>query len=588
VRQRLRRLLRRLGPPVAVYNHPTFRIPLPTSHIVPGMSARRAHDVLTWAVDLGVVGAEEVHQAAEISWVDASRVHTEAWLRSLDDARNLAAVVGVPANLISVSALIEMWRRGTGATLQAARWALQTEGRAFPLMGGFHHAAPDRGVGFSALNDIAIAVAVLRSEGFDQRVLVIDLDAHPPDGTVACLAEDPDVTVLSLGVASEWTVDPAAAALVIDHRVPPGCTTDAYLDALEGLLASVPDAPRLAFYLAGADPLQGDPLGGLAVSAEGLRQRDRVVFSTLKGVPTVVLPGGGYLDRSWRILAATLAEGTGLRTAVAPAYDPVVRRTRDVMKTLDPDDLGTSDDVFITEEELFGALRVPTAEPRFLGFYTRHGLEHALEAYDFLGVLRRMGFAGLQLEIEVTDGPDRMRLTADVEGEQRVLMDLAVAIRPVASWRTLFIEWLELRDPRVGFTADRPQLPGQAHPGLGLAEETSALLTRAAERLGLAGLSMVPSHFHVYRMTSGRFTVADPVARGEARALQAHLEEVDLGRASSMLAEEGVPTTDGAPVQWSPSLAVSARDEGLRGWLRAGDAASRAAQDALAVRLVPV
>ncbi len=358
MRRPLRRLARRfVGPEVGVWYHPSFRLPLPPAQYAPGMSARRADDVLTWALDRGVVSDREVHEAPEVGWDAARRVHTPGYLDTLDQPEAVASILSMDPEIVSVEAMLEMWRRGCGATLEASRWARRHRGRAVCLLGGFHHATPDRGAGFCALNDIAIAVASARDEGVAGTIVVLDLDAHPSDGVVACLGDDLGVTVLSLSGGSAWTIPEAARARVIDARVPPGCATEPYLDAVDDLLRQVPPDPALAFYLAGGDPLEGDRLGGLAVSEAGLRARDRRVLAALSGVPTVILPGGGYLDRSWRVLAGTLAEATGLRTQVAPGYDPLTRRTRDVMRRLDPQALGDSG-VFLTEEELLGSMGV--------------------------------------------------------------------------------------------------------------------------------------------------------------------------------------------------------------------------------------
>ncbi|HHO51674.1 MAG TPA: histone deacetylase, partial [Deltaproteobacteria bacterium] len=307
----LRRLARRVvGPQVAVWFHPAYRLPVPAPHLAGHASPRRAADALTWALELGVVSHQEVHEAPELRWEDAERVHDTGYLGALDQPSSIAQILALDEAVVSASELLETWRRACGATLEAARWARRHRGRGVNLLGGFHHAHADRGGGLCALNDVAITVATLRRDGFDGPVAVIDLDAHPPDGIVALLGDDPRVTVLSLSGASAWEVPGAVAATVHDQRVPRGCDTRGYLQALDTLLQHLPLQPRpgLALYLAGADPLEGDPLGGLAVSEGGLQLRDRRVFAALSGVPTVALSAGGYLETSWRVLAGTLAE----------------------------------------------------------------------------------------------------------------------------------------------------------------------------------------------------------------------------------------------------------------------------------------
>ncbi|MFQ5351438.1 MAG: histone deacetylase, partial [Thermoanaerobaculia bacterium] len=70
-----------------------------------------------------------------------------------------------------------------------------------------------------------------------------------------------------------------------------------YLAALDrGLERALVGPPDLAFYIAGADPFREDRYGRLAVSRDGLAERDRRVFAgcTAAGVPVTVVMGGGY------------------------------------------------------------------------------------------------------------------------------------------------------------------------------------------------------------------------------------------------------------------------------------------------------
>lgn len=586
----VRRWARRFGPPLTVWYHPNFRLPVPPVHLVPGMSPRRAVDALTWAVDQAVVAPPEVHEALEISWHDLSRVHVPAYLERLDEPEVVAEILGVSPDVVSVQRVVEYWRRAAGATVQAARWVLLNGGRAVNLSGGFHHAAADRGAGFCAFNDVAVAVKTVRALGLTGHIVVVDLDAHPPDGIVDLLGDDRDVTVVSLGTESEWTLRRGVQATVHDQRLPVGTGSAAYLTAVDGVLQRVPTGAVLAFYVAGADPLSGDPLGELDVDRDALRQRDRAVFRALGSVPTVTVAGGGYDDASWQVLAGTIAEAAGLRVRVHSGYDPVYRRALDVSRALDPWDLSGVDDALISEEELLQSLGAPgrRTEPRFLGFYTRHGLERALESYDFLDALRQLGFDDLRVQVQSHSGADRMFVTAQVDGRAEVVMDLSATIRTADGWRTLFVEWLELRDPRTTFTSSRPKLPGQNAPGLGLAEETGQLLARAADRLGLDGVSFVAAHYHVAWIARGRFMVRDPVKRGWLLALIEHLEDVPLLEASRRLATDGLPTEDGEPVRWRPTeMVIPIRPEFVA-WLEQGSAIAEESAASLSSRLLPV
>jgi acetoin utilization deacetylase AcuC-like enzyme len=593
------RIRRWLRGSVHAWYHPSYRLPLASAVGAP-MSPRRADDALTWALDAGIVAPDCVHEPAEIPWEDAGLVHTESYLASLDDKAVIARILGSDEGRIPVPELLETWRRATGGTVEATRHVLQHGGRAVNLLGGFHHAEPSRGGGFCALNDVAIAVACARRDGARGMIGVIDLDAHPPDGIVACLGADDLVMVRSIAVDSHWEVEPGTGAQVRDDRIPPRSGDTVYLAALDRLLEDWLPC-ELVFYLAGADPLLDDPLGGLCVSEEGLRERDRRVLAAIGRTPAVILPAGGYRDRSWRVLAGTLALAAGSDRPVPPDFDPVQRRTRRVMATLDPTQLGATE--LLTEEELLGSLGAAprTGEARFLGYYTRHGLEHALGAYGYLTTLRRLGFTDLRIELSAGgSGPDRMQVTTALPAtgrERKTLVDLAASLRLLelpaspappesAPFRVLFVEWLELKDPRATFTQRRPKLPGQQLPGLGLADETMQLLVRAAERLDLCGVSFVPSHFHVAWMSRERFVVVDPVARGQLRALVQILSDLPLAEASQLLGGPGLPTESGEPIRWKPvEMVIPAHPELVR-WLEEGENEAKAAEEAVLDRVI--
>jgi acetoin utilization deacetylase AcuC-like enzyme len=593
------RIRRWLRGSVHAWYHPSYRLPLASAVGAP-MSPRRADDALTWALDAGIVAQECVHEPAEIGWEDAGLVHTEPYLASLDEPAVIARILGSDEARVPVPELLETWRRATGGTVEAARHVLQHGGRAINLLGGFHHAEPDRGGGFCALNDVAIAAACARRDGARGMIGIIDLDAHPPDGLVACLGQDELVMVRSIAVDSHWEVKPAASAQVQDVRIPPRSGDTVYLAALDRLLEDWLPCD-LVFYLAGADPLLDDPLGGLCVTEQGLRERDRRVLACLGRTPTVILPAGGYRDRSWRVLAGTLGLAAGSDKPVPTDFDPVQHRTRRIMATLDPAQLGANE--LLTEEELLGSLGAAprTGEARFLGYYTRHGLEHALGAYGYLTTLRRLGFTDLRLELTANgSGPDRMQVTTALPGqgrERKTLVDLAASLRALelppsppspeqAPFRVLFVEWLELKDPRATFTHKRPKLPGQQLPGLGLADETMQLLVRAAERLDLCGVSFVPSHFHVAWMSRERFVVVDPVARGHFRALVRLLADKPLAEASRLLGGPGLPTEGGDHIRWKPVEMVIPTHPDLVKWLEDGETEARAAEEALLDRVI--
>ncbi len=500
------------------------------------MDARRANHALHYLVKEHAVRAEDIRQPQAITYTDLQRVHTPDWLESLSKASTLAHVFAVDEADVVVDELMQSVRLACGGTLAAARHALEHRHATLNLLGGFHHAAPARGVGFCAVNDVAVAIAALRAQGFAGRVAIIDLDAHPPDGTAACFASDKTVWIASIsGVA--WGELPG-----VDEIVLPKGTGDAdYLAALETLLDRMPPA-ELAFVIAGGDIIAGDRLGWLGLSVAGARTRDLTVLRHLGEVPSVWLPAGGYGPHAWKVLAGTgLALAFETEAVIPPDFDPLGAELSDIAMELSGEKLGGGGAFSLSEAdfpELFGAKK---AEPRLLNFYTREGLEYALERYGILPFVRRLGFTDLRIELE----PTRMRLLS----HDAVLFELEVDRQRLDGSEVLFVNWLSLRNPRAHFSAKRPKLPGQEVPGLGLAQEATALLAIMAERLRLDGVAFRPSWFHMAYAARHGSRFIDAKRQGRFEALVRDLRELSLLDATRAVSE-GRVMLDGRPYAW--------------------------------------
>lgn len=200
--------------------------------------------------------------------------------------------------------MAERARRSVGATIAAARVAL-AEGVAAQLAGGTHHAYAGKGSGFCVFNDVAVAARLMQAEWHRRgrsallRVLVVDLDVHQGNGTASIFKDDDSVFTLSLHGARNFPFRKEPSDL--DVELPDGCTDAHYLAALDGALQQAFDAhgqepPGLVFYVAGADPHEGDRLGRLKLTLEGLAERDRRVLQACaaRGIPLAVSMAGGY------------------------------------------------------------------------------------------------------------------------------------------------------------------------------------------------------------------------------------------------------------------------------------------------------
>lgn len=198
--------------------------------------------------------------------------------------------------------MVERSRRSAGATVMAARTALfGGQGVSANLAGGTHHAYADKGSGFCVFNDAAVATRLMQAEWGrvhkqPLKVAIIDLDVHQGNGTARIFERDAQVFTLSMHGARNFPFDKEASDL--DIELPDGCDDAAYLEALEHALTELEARfdPGLVIYLAGADPHEGDRLGRLSLSFDGLEARDRRVFDWAwsKRIPLAFSMAGGY------------------------------------------------------------------------------------------------------------------------------------------------------------------------------------------------------------------------------------------------------------------------------------------------------
>jgi acetoin utilization deacetylase AcuC-like enzyme len=209
--------------------------------------------------------------------------------------------------------LVERSRRSVGGTIAAARVALD-EGWAVNLAGGTHHAYADHGEGFCVFNDVAVAVRDLQAHRLAARAAVVDLDVHQGNGTAALFAGDPEVFTVSVHGAGNYPFRKERSDLDID--LPDGTEDGPFLDAVErGVDAALRSRPSVIFFVAGVDAYVGDSLGRLAVTREGMAERDRIVYDRCEeaGVPVATVMAGGYapeVDTIAALHAATVIEAS--------------------------------------------------------------------------------------------------------------------------------------------------------------------------------------------------------------------------------------------------------------------------------------
>ena len=276
---------------LSVWSSAKYTFPLPEGHRFPVAKYALLRDRVI--VD-GIVRAEHVFDPDAATDDDLLLAHTAEYVHRFNDGLLDAAEIrrlGFPWS----ADLVERSRRAVGGTLASSRHALR-HGVAMNLAGGTHHAFADHGEGFCVYNDVAIAIRSLRSADLIRRAAVVDLDVHQGNGTHAILGADPDVYTFSMHGGKNYPFHKVAGTLDIELADRTG--DDVYLAALTSALPRVhaDAAPDIVFYIAGADPHEGDALGRLALTFDGLMERDRYVLSQSRevGIPVAVVIGGGY------------------------------------------------------------------------------------------------------------------------------------------------------------------------------------------------------------------------------------------------------------------------------------------------------
>jgi acetoin utilization deacetylase AcuC-like enzyme len=615
--QGLRRARRRLGgwlrgPDLELVYSELYQLDLP------GNDAQRGERIL-WALDsAGLLRPRAVHRAALAPFRELRRVHTDAYLDSLARPDALLEVFGLELPEHAVERAMAGQRAMVAGTVLASHLALASGRLAANLGGGLHHAFAGKGERFCIFNDVAVAIAGLRAEGFAEPILVVDLDLHDDDGTRSIFEHDGSVHTFS--VHNRTTTDVRGkTATVVELGANVGDA--AYLEAIGRHLppAFAAAQPALVFYLAGCDPAADDAIGDWQISPAGMLRRDRLVIELARRrerrVPVVILLAGGYGQHAWRYSARFFSSLRPGGQAVEPPTTAEVTLTRYRRLAGEPaagehfapadrqvgggkdrplpgrpkprSPLGDAD-WELSVEDLLPNLGGPQRPRRLLGACSLQQLELTLERTGLLERLRQLGFPqpALAFDLEhaggetvrVFAGPDRGELLAEIR--------LRIDRRSAPGLALLRIEWLLLQNPREAFTPARPRLPGQEHPGLGMLADVVALLVVACERLQLDGVLWVPAHFHTAIQGRRTGSFLHPEDEGALRAFERAVAGLPLP-AAAFAVEQGrvIDDATGAPFAWRPMPVVVPVSDRLRRQL-AGEEHRRRADAAAAAHAV--
>jgi acetoin utilization deacetylase AcuC-like enzyme len=561
----------RLGSTLGLWYHRDYAAPeIPAERRVANLQTDRAERALARLEYLRIVSRDDVQAPPLASLADLERVHPRSYLERVADPNVLGSIFGLEADMVDVDALLTAQRRAVGGTVAAAQAALKGSRRiVFNLGGGFHHAAPESGAGFCVFNDVAVAIAGLRAAGFNEPIAIVDLDFHQGDGNLIAFEHDASVLVYSIH-GSSWTERGSARSR--NFLLPAGTEDAEYLRCLDESLwaALLEHNTRLIFYVAGVDVLAGDQLGDFALSARGVLARDRRVVEAALALdaPLVITLAGGYSAGAWQCTSNLIRWVlTGITRVDRDPFAKLRYRYEQVARGLDPWELQRDDgDVRFSESDLLPDLG---RRPRrlLLDFYSRHGVELVLERYGILPKIRAMGFDDLHVVVNPEDPTAQVirvfgRRDSEPAAPPLLLLEVVLSRRmlkapadfeePGAILGVLRIEWLLLQDPTRRFTSTRPRLPGQEHPGLGIAHDVHELLVRMARRLRLEAIVHCPAHYHNAVVATREYHFIDPVLEGRFWALRRVLGKVPLPLATAYVDEERLSLSDGTKLVWEP------------------------------------
>jgi acetoin utilization deacetylase AcuC-like enzyme len=299
-------------------------------HVFPAEKYKRVHDQL---IESGVADASDFLTPQLASDQDILLVHTPAYVEKLKTG-TLSAREELELEIPYSPELVKAFWLAAGGSILAADCALKDK-IAVNIGGGFHHAFPDHGEGFCMIHDVAVAIRRMQRDNKIRTAMTVDCDVHQGNGTAAIFAgtrtasqplpsSAPAVLgrsipsaaiqssrvhmrgahagdVFTISLHQENNYPPYKPPSSIDVDLPDGITDDDYLAWLDNALSSGlrQFTPDLICYIAGADPYREDQLGGLALTIEGLKRRDELVFrvAIAQGIPVMVTYAGGYAQR---------------------------------------------------------------------------------------------------------------------------------------------------------------------------------------------------------------------------------------------------------------------------------------------------
>jgi len=260
-------------------------------HVFPSQKYRMVRERL---LEEKFAEPEDFIQPEPATSEDLLLVHAQGWITRLCEGTLSGAELAM-LEIPYSKKMVDAFLLAAGGSILAARRALQ-DGVACNIGGGFHHAYPEHGEGFCAIHDVAVAIRRMQKDGLVERAMVVDTDVHHGNGTAAIFADDPFVFTLSIHQYHNYPQFKPPSD--VDIHLENGVGDDEYCQRLAAACQKAMNQfrPQLVMYVAGADPYHDDQLGGLALTIEGLKARDRLVCDLARDRQAAIATtfAGGY------------------------------------------------------------------------------------------------------------------------------------------------------------------------------------------------------------------------------------------------------------------------------------------------------
>lgn len=559
----------RLKRRIQIWYHPAYIPEIKAMARYERFSVKRAKKILSTLRHKFYLFAEDLKLSPIASWSELGLFHDANYLTETTRNPKVFLPLGIQLDEAEQESWLESQRYMVGGTLAAAKAVVQKKCKiAFNLGGGLHHAEPNYGTGFCLYNDIGVAVRVLRSEGYQGKILIIDLDYHQGNGNMLGLDNDPLTYHYSLQ-GHEWRE--IKNPNVFQLNLPLHAKDHEYLPILEKTLAENFEKvkPDLVFYIAGTDVLKQDYFGEFRLSLDGAFKRDRFVYELCKKIrsPLVITQGGGYSDISWLssffFLRFLLTDEVPKKQK--EKVDISERHYARIARKMQKHMLGKETDLEFSLDDLFPSTG-SKGNTKAFGVYSKSGIEMILEQYGIKKKLGQKGHKDLQFELLTeNDGSNLFRIYSILNSEKHLIIESKLSVQKVQHktlglLRFMKIDWLLAQNPLKKFDRERVALPGQKYPGLGLSNEVIQLFIQGCHRLKFDGISHTPTHFHIALKTCRDFRYLDPKREGRLMALKSFLLPYSLAEASNLAEEKHIVDRKGEaiwPIEGDIFFAIS-------------------------------